>query len=340
VPHLNHARELADLRPGSHLLCLYETEEEHRAWLTPFLREGLERGERVSYLYDGHGPEVILDYLREDGLHVEHYLATGQLDLRPARKALLTGGKLDPEAALLAQAAEVERAVENGYTGLRLTWEMSWATRKRPGSACLMELECKSHRLFHDHLLISLCQYDRGCFTPAQLLEAIAVHPEIISSQGRHRNIFFSHPRHLLGECSAMDLLEHRLEMLASRSRAVRRLEDEVQAATQVLDALDAMVAVLDRQGRIVFLNRAWEQTWGHDLTRKRGQALWEMGATKAERSVLQALLDPDTPENFPRRYVGKLALGKKPAREMTCTAQLLSAPAGRERVVLTVREG
>jgi PAS domain S-box-containing protein len=340
VSHLNHAREISDLRPGSHLLCLYETEEEHRAWITPFLREGLERGERVSYLHDAHASETILDYLRADGVEVERYLATGQLDLREARAALLNGGKLAPEAALLAHALEVERAVEHGYTGLRVTWEMSWATQKRTGSGCLMELECKSQALFADHLLISLCQYDRRCFTPAQLLEAIAVHPEIISAQGRHRNIFFSTPRHLLGECSATDLLEHRLEMLAARSRTVRRLEEELEATTQVLDALDAMVAVLDRQGRIVFLNRAWEESWGHDLTRQRGRALWELAPTIAQRDALETLLNPDAPETFPRRYVGKLALGKGTPRQMTCTAQLLSHPAGRERVVLTVREG
>ena len=345
MPHLNHAREIADLRPGSHLLCLYETEEEHRAWLTPFLREGLERGERVSYLYDGHTPETILDYLRAAGGEADRWLASGQLDLRPARAALAFEGKSSPEAALRSLTAEVERAVEHGYTGLRVTWEMSWAgdaltTRRRPANGCLMELECKSHRLFADHLLISLCQYDRRCFTPAQLLEAIAVHPEIISAHGRHRNIFFSHPRHLLGDCSATDLLEHRLETLASRSRAVQRLEDELEAATQVLDALDALVAVLDRQGRIIFLNRAWEQAWGHESCRQRGQALWEMPKSQEQQAALRALLDPEAPESFPRRYAGKLALCSKPARELTCTAQLLAHPAGRERVVLTVREG
>ncbi len=31
-------RTIADLKPGDHLCCLYNTEEEHRAVLTPFLR--------------------------------------------------------------------------------------------------------------------------------------------------------------------------------------------------------------------------------------------------------------------------------------------------------------
>ena len=44
---------LADLKPGNHLCCLYETEEEHRAVLTLFLRQGLEKGEKVFCIVDG-----------------------------------------------------------------------------------------------------------------------------------------------------------------------------------------------------------------------------------------------------------------------------------------------
>ena len=36
-------RTISDLKPGDHICCLYQTEKEHRALLTPFLRQGLER---------------------------------------------------------------------------------------------------------------------------------------------------------------------------------------------------------------------------------------------------------------------------------------------------------
>lgn len=38
---------LSNLQPGDHLCGLDETEKEHRAWLTHFWRQGLERGEKV-----------------------------------------------------------------------------------------------------------------------------------------------------------------------------------------------------------------------------------------------------------------------------------------------------
>jgi PAS domain-containing protein len=339
VRHLNHEREISDLRPGSHILCLYDSEEEHRAWVTPFLAEGLQRGERVNYVLDQHSAETIVDYLRAAEVETEPYLASGQLNLLDARQLLFSEGRFDPDTALRSLTLEIERAVEQGCTGLRVSWEMSWATHRRAGSGRLMEFECKANAAFADELFIGLCQYDRRRFSPAQLLEAIAVHPEITSDRGRHRNIFFATPRHVAGECAATDLLEHRLEVLAARTEATRRLEEEVEMATEVIDALEVMVAVLDRQGRIMFLNRAWEEAWGQDLARQRGRPLWEMGGTAEERAALWSLLDVDAAVAFPRCYTGRLALNGAAPRAMICTAQLLSLPAGRQRVVVTARE-
>ena len=340
MPQVDHEGEVADLRPGTHMLCLYDTEEEHRSWVTPFLREGLERGERVIYLRDRRSAETILDYLREVGVDPDPYVDSEQFTLPAARQTLFSDGRFDPQTALQNLSREIERAIEYGFTGLRMTSEMSWATHRRPGSGRLMEFECKSNGIFAEELFIGMCQYDRRRFTPAQLLEAMAVHPEILSEQGRHRNIFFSTPRHVGEDCAATALLEHRLETIATRSRALRRLEEELEATTAVLDAVEAMVAVVDRQGCVVFLNRAWEEAWGQDAARPRRRPLWERGTTEDEKAALHALMAPDSPVAFPRRYQGRIALDGAPGREVICTARLLSATAGRERVVVTAREG
>ena len=56
---------ITDLAPGDHLCWVYDTEEEHRAVITPFLRQGLERGEKVLYIVDAHPAETVLAYLRK-----------------------------------------------------------------------------------------------------------------------------------------------------------------------------------------------------------------------------------------------------------------------------------
>jgi PAS domain-containing protein len=338
VSSVDYLREVADLRPGTHLLCLYATEREHRGWVTPFLLEGLQRGERVVYLRDQREAETILGYLWEAGVDPAPYLASDQLALPQARTLLDRDGQFVPQAAVEELSEEIARAIERGFTGLRMTAEMSWSVRLGDCQHKLLEYECKSNGLFAEELFIGMCQYDRREFSAEQLLEAIAVHPEVLSDQGRHRNVFFSTPRHLGEECAAAALLAHRLETLTARSRALRRLETELEAVTAVLDAVEARVAVLDRQGLPIFLNRAWEETWGESTARMRRQPLWEGAATLDQQAALRALLDLESPVAFPRFYQGPMTFGGRPSRPMTCTARLLVA-AGRQRVVLTLSE-
>lgn len=54
-------RAISDLKPGDHLRWLYEAEEEHRRVLTPFVGEGLERGEKALCRVDAHTADAVLD---------------------------------------------------------------------------------------------------------------------------------------------------------------------------------------------------------------------------------------------------------------------------------------
>ncbi|RLB31370.1 MAG: hypothetical protein DRG87_02655 [Deltaproteobacteria bacterium] len=64
-------RTLENLELGDHLCCIYETEEEHRSLVTPFLRHGLERNQKAIYIVDARTADTVSGYLRDDGLTVE-----------------------------------------------------------------------------------------------------------------------------------------------------------------------------------------------------------------------------------------------------------------------------
>jgi len=154
-------RDVATLRVGDHLCFLYETEEEHRVVLTPFLRRGLEQGEKVVYITETRAEETILGYLRDDGLEVEPYLARGQLTLLRADEVYLPDGCFDPERMIDLLRAETERALSEGCSALRATGEMTWVLRGAPGSGRLVEYEGKLHKFLPGSQCLALCQYDR-----------------------------------------------------------------------------------------------------------------------------------------------------------------------------------
>ncbi|MGD1005585.1 MAG: hypothetical protein ABR887_09235 [Methanoregulaceae archaeon] len=40
---------ITDLKPGDHACCIYDTDEEHRNIITPFLRKGFEQNEKIFF---------------------------------------------------------------------------------------------------------------------------------------------------------------------------------------------------------------------------------------------------------------------------------------------------
>jgi len=103
-------REMADLHPGDHLLFLHESEREQRDWITPFLCEGLERGEQVKYALDVTRPETVVCHLQAAGIDAEACLHSGQLELPSVREVYFPGGRFDPEAMLRAWDSLIEQA--------------------------------------------------------------------------------------------------------------------------------------------------------------------------------------------------------------------------------------
>ena len=84
--------DLSEQVLGSHLCGLYETEEERRFMLANFVRQGLERGEKVLFIKDRLEDEDILVALTSDKLPVEDYLRKGQLRLLSAEDTYLADG--------------------------------------------------------------------------------------------------------------------------------------------------------------------------------------------------------------------------------------------------------
>ncbi len=236
MAHSRPPRTIAELARGDHACCLYQTEEERRAVLTPFLRQGLERGEKVLYIVDTHTAEDILSHLRDDGLDVEPYLAHGQLSIVSRDETYVQEGFFDPDRMMALLRAETEQALVDGYQALRVTGEMSWALRRLPGSERLIEYETRVNEVFRGGSCLAICQYDRRAFSAALLLDVLCTHPIVIVGTEVYDNFYYLSPSNLLGHEPADARLRNWVEQLAERKRAedaLRGAEDELESRVE-----------------------------------------------------------------------------------------------------------
>lgn len=72
--------------------------------------------------------------------------------------------------------------------------------------------------------------------------------------------------------------------------RTEEELQDERNVVSAILDTVGALVVVLDREGRIVRLNRACEQMTGKRLEEVQGQRVWDLFVAPEEREQFQTM--------------------------------------------------
>ncbi len=95
---LGKPRTLEDMGPGDHLCCIYDSEEEHRALLLPFLRLGLQRGEKVIYIVDAHTAREVLGWLEEDGWDTDGLLGRAGSPCSPGTTLMCAAAPSTPPA--------------------------------------------------------------------------------------------------------------------------------------------------------------------------------------------------------------------------------------------------
>ncbi|HEX9780198.1 MAG TPA: MEDS domain-containing protein [bacterium] len=184
-------RTVAELKLGEHVCCLYESEDEHRRVLSAFLTQGLCQRGRFVYVTDGHPPETILKYLTGAGQDPEPDLASGQLRFLRKEDAYLRLGLFDPDKMIRMLGDETARAVADGYAGLWVTGEMTWALSGAPGSARLIEYEARLNRFFPGSRCVGVCQYDRGRFPASTLLNVLRTHPLAVVGTELFSNFYY-----------------------------------------------------------------------------------------------------------------------------------------------------
>ena len=250
-------RQMADLKPGDHLCCIYGTEEEHRALIAPFLCQGLERGQKVLYIVDAHTAEEVLGYLEDEGIEVGPYLQSGQLLILTADDSYMREGAFDPDGMIRLLGEETEMALSQGYSALRVTGEMTWALKGLPGSERLIEYEAKLNRFFPGSACLAICQYDRRRFGPDILLDVLTTHPMAVIGTEIYDNFYYVAPEDYLGGKQPAVALEQRLSNLETRRAMENALRQERDFSSGLIQGLPTFFVAVDPDGRIRMVNQA-----------------------------------------------------------------------------------
>jgi chemotaxis family two-component system sensor kinase Cph1 len=102
---------LGRIRPPDHLCSIYETADEQHAVVMPFMRLGLERGEKCIYIAQTGAEYAAYAAMQSYGIDVDAVLARDALIRTTKDRAYLEHGVFDPQKmfAFWRQAADDAR---------------------------------------------------------------------------------------------------------------------------------------------------------------------------------------------------------------------------------------
>ncbi len=218
---------LEQLRPHEHLCSIYESPEEHFAVAIPFVRIGLDRGEKCIYIADDGAEAVVRDAMATEGIDVERAIATHKLILAEKKDTYLKRGFFDPEWMFTFWPSAAEEARSQGFRALRVTGETEWVLRGAQGLERWLEYESRLTHMLTQHECLALCQYDRQLVPPELVLDVIRTHPTVIYRGVVGRNMYYVPPDELLGENQAAGEVERLLTNLREREQVESRLWEQ-----------------------------------------------------------------------------------------------------------------
>ena len=167
------------LRLGDHSYMAFTDVEARWQVLTTYTRTGLARGEKVLLLLDPSDlsdDDAVARMDRGSG-HVEAARDSGQLVIERNTSVYLPDGHFDKERQVEMYAAELDRVRLEGWPGLRVAGDMSWALRPGVDLDEVVNYEASFEPMFADRRLSALCWYDQRQFSEHMVAAMGRVHP-------------------------------------------------------------------------------------------------------------------------------------------------------------------
>ena len=164
---------------GIHMCHFYRDREDLVDALVPFFIAGLNNNERCIWItaepLDASGARLAL---QAAGTDVGAAVRSGALVIQDYSEFYLRSKGMKSSQVVELWLAEEERALEEGYSGLRITGNASFVTPETWPD--FMDYEALVHRAFEGRRIVSLCSYDERRCAPADMHGVMRRHSAVL----------------------------------------------------------------------------------------------------------------------------------------------------------------
>ena len=167
-------------QPGDHLCGFYYGDDERDALLLPFLRGGLQSGDKVLAVLDSTPVDRVVAEVTT-GMDADALLASGQLELYGSTQTYLRGGSFDPDRMIAFwEQMAVDNSAAESFGFARVVGEMSWLERAPAPREDVLKYESWADGFATRFEHAILCLYDLRRLGSGILLDLMRTHPKLL----------------------------------------------------------------------------------------------------------------------------------------------------------------
>jgi hypothetical protein len=183
-----------------HVCAFYDGADAQYQTLLPFLKEGIEAGDRIVSFVDAEMREARRKRLRDGGIDVEAAERYGQLEIMTWDQFYLRGGRFDADDMIGLVQELINTGRQLGFKRTRVWANMEWALQDAPGVERLAVYESRMNYVLPLYSEAVVCAYDVSRF-PASVLEDVArAHPYLLADEFVQANPHYVPPDELVPE--------------------------------------------------------------------------------------------------------------------------------------------
>ncbi|WP_292388177.1 PAS domain S-box protein [Methanosarcina sp. UBA5] len=219
---------------GTHFCQFYQTKQDLVDILVPYFKAGLENNEFCMWITsEPLEVEEAKEALRKAIPEINVYLEKGQIEIIPYTYWYVKERIFDSQRVLNGWVEKLNRALAEGYDGLRLSGNTFWLEKKDWNSFVDYEEEIDS--IISNYSMIALCTYSLDKCSATEIIDVVINHQFALVKK------------------------EEKWTQIESSRR--KREEEKAFQATQywgsTFDSMPDLIAILDNEYRIARANRA-----------------------------------------------------------------------------------
>jgi hypothetical protein len=185
-----------------HVCAFFHSQDQEDKVVVPFLKEGINRGEKAFCALDLESRVHLLQKLSREGIETASAEKRGQLELRGLEETYIRDGRFNQDVMLEHVRELSNQGAEQGFALTRFVAGMEWAIRYRVEIDQLLEYEARLNELLEEIRDPLVCVYDLAQFSAGVVLDILRTHPVVIIGEVAAENPFFVPPEVFLQELS------------------------------------------------------------------------------------------------------------------------------------------